>query len=161
MRRLDDRVTVSEQLRLEDLAALQAEGVRTVVNNRPDGEAPDQPRGEDIRCAAERLGLDYVAAPFQGRPPAEAVEALAAAVAGTQGGVHAFCKTGTRSSYAWALMAAGRGDPIDSVVTRGTEAGYDLKPLFEPKIPNTETRAAIEQSRALIEERERGSKRVK
>ena len=130
MRRLDDRLTVSPQVRETDLPALSEAGVRVIVNNRPDGEEPGQPDGETIRRAAEALGLDYVAAPISGRPTQAAADALAGALASTDGAVHAYCKSGTRSSWAWAMMAAGQGVPAEEIVARGAEAGYDLRPLF-------------------------------
>ncbi len=47
-RQLDEKVLVSDQIRPEDVAALVGEGVTMLVNNRPDGEEPDQPLGMDI-----------------------------------------------------------------------------------------------------------------
>ena len=130
MRRLDDRVTVSPQIREADLPDLKAAGVTVIVNNRPDGEEGDQPDGETIRQAAEALGLAYVGAPFTGRPPRSAADALKAALESTEGAVHAYCKSGTRSTWAWALMSASEGMPPDEIVARGAGAGYDLSPLF-------------------------------
>ena len=51
-RQLDEKVLVSGQIRPEDVAALVGEGVTMLVNNRPDGEEPDQPLGMDIEKAA-------------------------------------------------------------------------------------------------------------
>ncbi|MCS6759167.1 MAG: sulfur transferase domain-containing protein, partial [Candidatus Devosia euplotis] len=48
MKRINDHVSVSEQIYPEDVAALKAAGFVTIVNNRPDGESPDQPAGAEI-----------------------------------------------------------------------------------------------------------------
>src|SRR3546814_17190989 len=55
---LDEKTLVAGQIAPADLAAAKALGVTTVINNRPDGEAPDQPRGSAIaeEAQAARLG---------------------------------------------------------------------------------------------------------
>lgn len=129
-RRLDDRVTVSGQLQPGDVAALAADGVTLLINNRPDGEEPGQPGGSEIARAAQAAGLGYVAAPYQGRPTPEAVLAIQQALQDEGARVHAFCRSGMRSSAAWALAEAKAGRPIEEILTVGREAGYDLAPLF-------------------------------
>ena len=48
------------QLQPEDMAALAVHGIRTVINNRPDGEGgPDQPLSSAIEAAARAAGMDY------------------------------------------------------------------------------------------------------
>ena len=37
-----------------------------IVNNRPDGEEPGQPAGDEIKAAAEAAGLDYRHIPVAG-----------------------------------------------------------------------------------------------
>lgn len=50
---LSKALTVSPQPRAEDFAALARRGVRTVINNRPDGEEPGQlPAAEAAKLAA-------------------------------------------------------------------------------------------------------------
>src|SRR3546814_4724071 len=56
---LDEKTLVAGQIAPADLAAAKALGVTTVINNRPDGEAPDQPRGSEIAEAAQAAGLGY------------------------------------------------------------------------------------------------------
>ena len=43
IRKITERVSVAPQLSLSDVAALAAAGYRTIICNRPDGGAPDQP----------------------------------------------------------------------------------------------------------------------
>jgi uncharacterized protein (TIGR01244 family) len=102
-RQLDEKVLVSGQIRPEDVAALVGEGVTMLVNNRPDGEEPDQPLGMDIEEAARAAGIEYRAIPIiRGIGPADA-QAMQDAIKAAKGKVFAFCRTGTRSSLAWAL----------------------------------------------------------
>jgi uncharacterized protein (TIGR01244 family) len=42
----------------------------------------------------------------------------------------AFCRSGTRSTYLWALARASRGADPESLVRQAAEAGYDLTPLL-------------------------------
>ena len=44
-------------------AAARAAGIRTIINNRPDGEAADQLSDAEARALAQANGLDYVFVP--------------------------------------------------------------------------------------------------
>jgi uncharacterized protein (TIGR01244 family) len=63
-RKLTENVLVSPQLTLADVTAAAAAGVAMIVNNRPDGEEPSAPQGDDIAAAAAVAGLNYVAIPI-------------------------------------------------------------------------------------------------
>jgi uncharacterized protein (TIGR01244 family) len=120
---------VSPQISPADVAAARAEGFTVIINNRPDGEAPDQPSGAEIAAAAAREGLAYVAIPVRGRPGPQEVEAMHAACA--SGKVLAFCRTGARSISAWALgeqstATRSRAELLDLA----TAAGYDIGGLL-------------------------------
>lgn len=120
-------MAVAPQLRPEDVAAAARAGVVLIINNRPDGEAPDQPSGAEIEAAARAAGVGYVAIPFPGKPGEAEVAAMARALDGAGGPVLAYCKSGTRSAAAWAHTELLRGASVDEVLRRGAEAGYDLR----------------------------------
>ena len=122
-RTVTDAISVSPQISISDVAKAAAEGVTLIINNRPDGEDPGQPRGAEIEAAARAAGLDYVHIPVVGRPSGAQVEAMRAAVAGAQGKVLAYCRSGTRSITIWAL---GSDQPRGTLVQLGAAAGYDL-----------------------------------
>ena len=93
---------VAGQLRPGDLPAIAAAGFRTIVNNRPDGEEPGQPTADELRLAAERLGLRYAYIPIvPGRMGEDHARALAAAIDEAEGPVLAFCRSGARSTRLW------------------------------------------------------------
>jgi sulfide:quinone oxidoreductase len=118
---------VAGQLSPADLAAAAAAGFRTLVNNRPDGEAPGQMSDQEARAAAEAAGLSYFSLPFAGAPPEPAIAALAQILAEAEGPVLAFCRTGTRSITAWAMAEAkSRHRQADEIIALAHEAGYDL-----------------------------------
>jgi uncharacterized protein (TIGR01244 family) len=129
VKRINDRVTVAGQIQPEDVAALKAAGFVTIVNNRPDGEAPDQPASDEIEAAASAAGLQYHAIPLgrDGVTP-EMVEKTRAALEGSDGPVFCFCRSGTRSTTLWALSQAGQM-PSEDIIAQAAEAGYDMSHL--------------------------------
>jgi uncharacterized protein (TIGR01244 family) len=130
IRQLDDRTLVSGQIRPEDVAGLVGNGVTMLVNNRPDGEEPDQPLAADIERAAGQAGIAYRFVPIiRGIGPAD-VEAMEEAVreAG-DGKLLAFCRSGTRSALALALTMREAGVSRDEIERRVTEAGFNVAPI--------------------------------
>ena len=129
-RKLDESVSVAGQIGVADVAEAARQGYRVLVNNRPDGEQPGQPTAAEIAHAAADAGLTYHAIPVDpsGLRP-EQVEAMAAVLADAPGPVLAFCRSGTRSTYLWALASAARGEDPDELIAAAANAGYDLSPL--------------------------------
>ena len=128
-RQLDDKVLVSGQIHPDEVAALVGEGITMLVNNRPDGEEPGQPLGVEIEEAARAVGLDYRAIPIiRGIGPADA-EAMQEAIKSAGGKLLAFCRTGTRSSLAWALAKNDEGMPREEIEERLRSAGVDPTPI--------------------------------
>ena len=128
MRQLEEGVSVSGQIRAEEVAQLATRGIRLIVNNRPDGEAPDQPSGEEIGAAAAAAGVEYRHIPITQLTP-EAIEQMRQALADAPGPVLAFCAVGTRSTYLWALARSLDGADGEALVAGAQAAGYDLAPI--------------------------------
>jgi len=130
-RRVTDAFSVAPQITLEDIARAAAEGFVLVINNRPDGESPDDPQSAEIEAAARAAGLDYLYAPVVGGPTTAQAQAVAEAVEDAGGPVLAYCRSGTRSINTWALGQALAGTkPRDELVRAGAAAGYDLRPIL-------------------------------
>jgi len=127
MKKLEEDVWVAGQIRPEALTEIAAAGVRTIVNNRPDGEEPGQPVSAEVEAAARAAGLDYRHIPVAGSFSGAQVEAMAEAL--EAGPTLAFCKSGTRSTYLWALARARRGADPEALTRAAAEAGYDLSPV--------------------------------
>jgi len=127
IRKVTDDFAVAPQISPQDMAQAAKDGFVLVINNRPDGEAPDQPASAEMEAAAKAAGLDYVHIPVRGGPTPEQVEAVAAAVQEANGPVLAFCRSGTRSIITWSLGKAISGArPRDELIQLGADAGYDL-----------------------------------
>lgn len=125
-RRVNEHLSVSPQITPADVAVAKAQGFATIVNNRPDGEVPDQPASAEIEAAAKAAGLTYVHIPVRGMPTPEQVEANRRAIEGSQGPVLAFCRTGTRCINTWSIGERLAGRDRDELVSIGAQAGYDL-----------------------------------
>lgn len=139
IRPLSDRFAASPQISPADMPALAAAGVRHIVNNRPDSEVPDALKGTAVEAAARAAGIGYTAIPVDhsGLSPAQ-VDALRAVLAGTQGRVLGYCRSGTRSTMLWALAEAADGADPTEVVTAAAKAGYDvagLVPMMRRRAP--------------------------
>jgi uncharacterized protein (TIGR01244 family) len=130
IRQLDERASVSGQLAPHEIAGLAEQGVTVLVNNRPDGEEPDQPLAADIEAAAEAAGIAYRYVPIlRGIGPAD-VEAMQEALRDAEGGkLLAFCRSGTRSALVLGLAKREQGASADEVHRCLTEAGFDPGPI--------------------------------
>ena len=128
-RGLDERVLVAGQIRPEDVEAAKAEGVTLIVNNRPDGEEAGQSTSAEIGEAARAAGLAYRHIPIASGFSVEQVAAMAEAIGDAEGKTLAFCKSGTRSTFLWALARSQAGADSEELVRKAAEAGYDLAPI--------------------------------
>ena len=129
-RKLSDDFYASPQITPQEVSEAAAMGIALVINNRPDGEAPNQPAGADIEAATRAAGMDYLAIPIGSAGFSEPqVEKLQEALAASQGPVLGYCRSGTRSTLLWSLaQARGDGSP-DSIAEAAAEAGYDVAPV--------------------------------
>lgn len=125
---IEDGVFVSGQLQPENAGELASQGFAWLVNHRPDGEEPGQPSAAAVSEAASLAGIKVVNAPVRGLPDADAVTATARVLAALKPGekVLMFCRSGMRSSAAWAMARAQEGLPVDDLRAKAAAAGYDL-----------------------------------
>lgn len=101
-----------------------------VINNRPDGEAPDEPQGPEIEAAAKAAGMDYVAIPIGHSGFSEPqVQAMQDALDKAAGPVLAYCRSGTRSTFLWSLAQARSGADPQDIASAAMSAGYDISPI--------------------------------
>ena len=129
-RTLSETVLASPQLALSDVDAAKARGVALIVNNRPDGEDPSAPQGEEMARAAEAAGIAYLAIPIgpSGSGGAE-IAAMAKAMEDAPGPILAYCRSGTRSTFLWALASAKAGGDPEAIASAALQAGYDIAPI--------------------------------
>lgn len=132
IKNVTDSLSVADQVTADDLLALKNAGYGTIICNRPDGEAGEQPSAESLAERAKALGLGWHLLPitpgeFSEQQIAEFGELIAKAEQKQQS-VLAFCRTGTRSITLWALSQAAQV-PSAQLVQQASAAGYDLSGL--------------------------------
>ena len=123
-------VSAAGALGRDDIKALAERGVRTIVNNRPDGEDPGQLPAAEARRIAEGLGIAYHHIPITAASLSRAdVDAFAAVLASAEQPIVAHCRSGTRSTLLWALAQMREGaDPVE-LATTAARHGIDIAAL--------------------------------
>jgi len=128
-KQLTPTLFVAPQISVADVAAAAAAGIRSIVNNRPDGEEPGQPAAAEIEAAAKASGLAYRHIPVVSGHLADAdAAAMREALAELPAPMLAFCRSGTRSTHLWALSQAGSCE-VSELLMAARTAGYDLAAL--------------------------------
>ena len=123
---LNKELAVAAQISPTDLQAIADAGYRSIICNRPDGEAGDQPGFSEIAQAAQTLGLQVRYQPVvSGKVTDEQAAAFGALLTELPGPVLAYCRTGTRSATLWALSQSTR-QPLPAILETARSAGYDL-----------------------------------
>ncbi|EIL92152.1 TIGR01244 family sulfur transferase [Rhodanobacter spathiphylli] len=126
-RQLTEQLSVAPQIAAADMPAIVAQGFRSIVNNRPDGEEPGQPDNAALEAAAHAAGLEWRHIPVvSGKVNDDQVRSFSEAMAQLPGPVLAFCRSGTRCSALWALSS---DDTVDNILATTEAAGYDLSIL--------------------------------
>jgi uncharacterized protein (TIGR01244 family) len=121
---------VAPQVTPGDIADLAKEGVKTLINNRPDGEEAGQLASGDARAQAEKLGLQYIYLPVRTDTITAAdVDAFARALETSPKPILAHCRSGTRCYLLWAATQAAHGKDASQLVMRAAGDGYDLRVL--------------------------------
>ena len=121
---------VAGRLDRPDIEALAHAGVRTIVNNRPDGEDQGQLSAAEARRLAEALGIAYHHIPITAATLSRKdVEAFAATLRDAPAPVVAHCRSGTRSALLWALGRMREGADPFALVAEAARHGIDIASL--------------------------------
>lgn len=131
MKALTNTVSVTGQLTKADFERLAGAGIKTIINNRPDGEIPMQPTAADLAAAAEALGLTYHYLPMTGGLTPGLLQSSIEAYASSPEPIVAFCGSGTRSAALW-CFAAVKEHGVDGVLKAVAKQGYNLEQLRGP-----------------------------
>lgn len=121
-RQVDDGILSGGQPSAEQLEQLAADGYRTVISLRTDGEAGSEGEQQQV----EALGMGFVSIPVDGADGvnvdnARALDEALASPDAQPAVVH--CGTGNRAGALLALRAWLGGSSIDEAMQQGLEAG--------------------------------------
>jgi sulfide:quinone oxidoreductase len=126
LKHISDALSVGRQISPADVAELKAQGFRSIICNRPDGEGADQPTFEEIHEAAEVAGLAARYLPVKsGLVQDDDAVAFGAALRELPGPVFAYCRTGTRSVTLWSLSQS-KALPMPDILAAAKAAGFDM-----------------------------------
>ncbi|MFQ3228856.1 TIGR01244 family sulfur transferase [Reinekea sp.] len=143
-RTINETLSISGQIQVNDLTPLAQAGITTIIVNRPDGEGSDQVNFEEIHMAAEAVGIQAKYLPVT---PGKATDAQAVQfgeiLKASKGQVHAYCRTGMRSSTLWALHRKSEGDDVVSILSTLTHAGFDASGLTDRLTNTTDAQQVI------------------
>lgn len=119
------------QVSERNVTELAAQGIRLIVNNRPEEENPSA-SGPAIRRACVSAGVDYLALPMRGWPDDIDIQHLADRLSSLKKGedVALYCLSGKRSAVIWALAEQRLGRlTSDEIRAIAAHAGFDLSAL--------------------------------
>ena len=101
---LAPQVYASGQLFEQDLRLAAKQGVRSIVNNRADGESVGQPSSADLANIAEEVGITFVHFPVESNLlTRQDVENFARIRDDLERPLILFCRSGARSMRLWEL----------------------------------------------------------
>jgi sulfide:quinone oxidoreductase len=102
IKELSPALSVSGQISIADLPQLKAQGFKTIICNRPDGEDMGQPTFAEIADAAQAQGLEVKFIPIlPGAPMNGEAEQFRLAMDEMAGPILAYCRSGARSTMLW------------------------------------------------------------
>jgi sulfide:quinone oxidoreductase len=130
LHKITDDLSVASQLDAAALPLVAERGFRSVICNRPDGEAYGQPAFGPIEQAAAALGIKTAYQPVSSNAVSDADgAAFGKLLEELPKPILAYCRSGTRCTMLWALSEAPKR-PYKDIVLQAMRAGYDLTGLI-------------------------------
>lgn len=128
--RINDQLTVSAQIRLDDVAEIAGREFVSIINNRPDNEELGQPDHEAVAAETKKYGLKYHFIPvLTGNITRNDIVQFQNAIL-RDGPAFAYCRTGTRCYLLWCLSRSlYNGESALALVAAAARQGYDLRVL--------------------------------
>lgn len=125
--KVNDEITVSPQIFADDISEIIAAGFKSIICNRPDGEAFDQPDYQDIANAAKENGIDIIFQPIiAGTLNINDAQNFSSHLTSLPKPVFTYCRTGTRCITLWAIAEREQGTNIDEIINHCAKLGYDV-----------------------------------
>ena len=122
--------STSGQIFADDVTFLADQGAKSIICNRPDGEGADQPNFTEIEEIAKQRGISFHYLPvISGQITDQDVSDFASLYASLTKPVHAYCRSGVRSTTLWALSRVQAGEDPEVVFSAASNAGFDLSAL--------------------------------
>src|SRR5258708_38861113 len=121
------KLAVATQPKLADFQDLKRLGFTTIVNNRPDGEDPNQLGSAAEEEAARAAGLGYVHIPVTSTGMTkDDARLLKETIKQAPGPVVAHCRSGARSFYLWVLSGELDSHTDAELLAKAAELGVAI-----------------------------------
>ena len=121
-----EKLAVAPQPKLSHFQEFKRQGFTTIVNNRPDGEDPNQLGSAAEEEAARAAGLGYVHIPVTSTGMTkDDARLLQEIIEHAPGPVVAHCRSGARSFYLWVLSGDLDSRTDAELLAKATELGVD------------------------------------
>lgn len=122
---VNDALSVSAQISVDDVATIKARGFKSIICNRPDNEQENQVNFDAIEQAAIEAGLScYFQPVVSGKVTQDDAERFAEITDTLPKPALAYCRTGTRSITLWSLANV-NSLGLPTVLQHAEAAGYD------------------------------------
>lgn len=129
IKKLTEQVSVTPQISSGEIQAIKDAGFKSIINNRPNFEAPDQPVATELAQQIKEAGLEAAWIPMvPGQFLQSSVIEMVEALDKLPKPILAFCASGTRSTILWCcanVIELG----TDKVLKTASGAGYDLEQI--------------------------------
>jgi uncharacterized protein (TIGR01244 family) len=111
-----------------DIEEVAKGGINLIINNRPDGESPDQIPSAEMEAQARTAGMDYVHIPvIPSQITDEQINAMAEALKKGSGGYTLItCRTGMRAMILYSLAQAKIGVKYEPLFELAKTMGFDM-----------------------------------
>lgn len=131
---LTPEFAIGPQIGPDDIGALRDAGFAAILNARPDDEIGTYMPSDKAERLARAAGLAYAFTPTEGHAIFEhdVIDRFEAALAELPRPIYAHCKSGTRASILWALVAARHRD-VEDVIATLRAAGQEFD-FFEDEL---------------------------
>lgn len=134
IRKITDEVSIiCRAVVTSDFPTFKNAGFNSVVNNRPDNEAPGQQNSDKLSASAKMSQMEYAFIPAHSLDM-ETILASVEAYETLSKPVITFCASGTRSAMLW-CFAAVQDMGIDNVLETALRAGFQLNHI-RPALQN-------------------------
>mgnify|MGYP001028707061 CR=1 FL=1 len=125
-KQLTAQLSVCAQVSPADVPDIAAAGFKSIICNRPDGEAADQPSFREVEQQAQAAGLEIRYLPVTpGRVSDEQAAQFDQLLDVLPKPILAYCRSGMRSTTLWGLSRADRLS-TGEILKRAEACGYDL-----------------------------------
>ncbi len=126
IKKLSNEYFVSPQITVDDLEALKEIGIKSIICNRPDGEAETQPSYREIETKAAEFGIEFSYIPVLKAPATDIeVNSFSEIFSDLPKPALAYCRSGMRSTTIWAIDNPSKLS-VSEILQTASNAGYDL-----------------------------------